>query len=213
MRPLFFSVIMCIMTDKPIREQHRAEYRAWRNMRQRCCNKKAPNYGRYGGRGIKICNQWESFEVFLEDMGLRPTAGHTLERRDNDADYEPGNCYWATRDVQVNNTRRNVKLEFDGQALTIAQWSKKTGIPYDTIRARYRYGWPTEEILRTALHSHTRERKPDKNSRYLVYAGQKKTIAQWARLLDINYDTLRGRLRYGWSVERALEEPEARRRS
>lgn len=75
-------------------------------MKQRCTNPKAPNYQYYGGRGIKYCERWEKFENFLADMGVRP-EGMSIERMDNDGDYEPGNCKWATQVEQVHNSTRH----------------------------------------------------------------------------------------------------------
>jgi hypothetical protein len=80
---------------------------AWENMRQRCLNPKHPSYRFYGGRGIKICGRWDSFDLFLHDMGERPSPDLSLERHDNEADYEPENCYWATWSEQQINRRRS----------------------------------------------------------------------------------------------------------
>jgi hypothetical protein len=80
-------------------------YQSWRGMFDRCCNLKNKNYGLYGGRGIKVCDRWRSFQNFFEDMGEKP-AGLSLDRRDNDGNYEPGNCRWATRSQQQSNQQR-----------------------------------------------------------------------------------------------------------
>jgi hypothetical protein len=85
-----------------------AEYQAWASMKQRCNNKKNPQYPNYGGRGIKVCEQWNTFETFYSDMGKRPD-GLSIDRINNDGDYEPSNCRWATIIEQNNNQRRSKK--------------------------------------------------------------------------------------------------------
>lgn len=84
------------------------EYRAWANMQQRCKNPKNPRYGDWGGRGIKVCARWNSFESFLADMGPKPSKALTIERRENDGPYSPDNCYWATQTQQNRNKRKRM---------------------------------------------------------------------------------------------------------
>jgi len=86
------------------------EYRAWDSMKARCYNEKTKNFRRYGGRGIKVCVRWRgSFENFLNDMGRKPSPNHSIDRINNDGNYEPGNCRWATKSQQMNNTCRSLK--------------------------------------------------------------------------------------------------------
>lgn len=102
----------CYHSDRIAEKNHRHGqartylYWAWQGMFQRCYNPKATWYPDYGGRGITVCDEWRDFERFAADMGERPTPMHSLDRRDNDAGYSPGNCRWATRRQQMNNTGR-----------------------------------------------------------------------------------------------------------
>lgn len=81
------------------------EYLAWGHMRRRCQDPQHPQFRNYGGRGIAVCERWQEFQNFLADMGARPSPRHSLDRIDNDGSYEPGNCRWATKDVQQHNRR------------------------------------------------------------------------------------------------------------
>lgn len=123
------------------------EHSSWHAMKTRCYNVNHSAYHNYGGRGIEICEKWLNFEGFLEDMGLRPSLSHTLERRDNNKNYNKENCYWATKEEQ-NNNRRNVKLiEFRGEKLTLMQWCRKLNLPPDRIRGRLRRNLPLEKVF------------------------------------------------------------------
>jgi hypothetical protein len=92
-------------------EYHTLEYISWKNMKARCYNKNRDDYYRYGGRGIKVCQRWLIFSYFYQDMGNKPSKEYTLERIDNDGNYEPGNCKWATVKEQSNNRSSNRKLK------------------------------------------------------------------------------------------------------
>ncbi len=122
-------------------------YRSWQCMRDRCLNPNHKNYKHYGGRGISIDDSWNSFEVFLKDMGERPTKMHTLERINNSIGYSPSNCRWATKEEQANNTRRNVYLTYEGLTLSVSQWSRKLNLSRHTLTKRISLGWSIYHIL------------------------------------------------------------------
>jgi hypothetical protein len=128
------------------------EYHCWIQMKRRCLDPNHPAYMNYGLRGIKICQQWkESFRAFYRDMGERPD-GHSLERIDNNGDYEPSNCRWATRIEQQNNTRLTHRITLNGKTQGVAAWSRENGIKYGTIRGRVSLGWPIERVLSEPIH-------------------------------------------------------------
>lgn len=128
-----------------------AEYKSWDRMMQRCYNLRHKYYRYYGGRGIKVCAKWHIYKAFLSDMGRRPSAQHTLERINNDSNYEPANCKWATRTEQLNNTRRNKFITYSGKTMTLKQWSREVGINYATLTGRLRRGWTSEEALKKTV--------------------------------------------------------------
>lgn len=124
------------------------EYIAWTNMRYRCNNKNHPDYHNYGGRGIGVCKSWNvSFLSFIRDMGLRPSPNHSLERKDNNKGYCPSNCKWATKSEQCNNQRINTKITFNGESLTLSQWSVRRGFKRNLIGARLKSGWSVKNAI------------------------------------------------------------------
>jgi len=118
------------------------EFGTWVDIQTRCYNKNAKCYENYGGRGIKVCQKWlDSFANFLEDMGPRPSKSHSIDRYpDNDGDYEPSNCRWATRKEQANNKRSNHRLTINGETKSILEWSEASGLSYNAIWYRLRAG-------------------------------------------------------------------------
>lgn len=121
-------------------------YRTWQGMLSRCEHPSDPDYARYGGRGIAVCESWHTLENFTRDMGPRP-PGMTVDRRDNDGNYEPGNCRWATASEQASNRRSTRLIEFNGKRQTLAKWSSETGIGRVLISHRLRAGWSVVEAL------------------------------------------------------------------
>lgn len=123
-------------------------YVAWSSMRQRCLNPQHRSYNDYGGRGISVCREWESFEVFFSDMGERPSTKHTLERRDNMAGYSKDNCYWATRTEQGRNRRVNRILSLGGISLCVSEWAERLCISRDIIQQRLKKKLDIKNVLR-----------------------------------------------------------------
>jgi Fic family protein len=123
-------------------------YISWSGIIERCCNPKSGNFDAYGEKGILMCERWRtSFENFLEDMGERP-PGTSIDRIDVFGNYEPHNCRWADAKTQARNRSNNVRYEYDGKNLTLAEWSEITGIKADTINRRIKkLGWPANEAL------------------------------------------------------------------
>lgn len=126
-------------------------YATWRNMIRRCSDPKILHYENYGGRGITVCDRWVKFENFLEDMGERP-VGMTIERIDNNGNYEPRNCRWATKKEQGRNKRNNKILTFMGQSMTATDWAEKIGVEPRIVLSRLNtYKWSVEKTLTTPV--------------------------------------------------------------
>lgn len=119
----------------------------WKAMVARCTQPHHPSYANYGGRGIQVCDRWLDYSAFREDVGERPSSKHSLDRIDNDGDYEPSNCRWATSSEQNRNTRANRLIEHQGETLTVAEWSERLGIKRGTIFNRLNEGRPVAEVL------------------------------------------------------------------
>lgn len=113
-----------------------SEYRAWVHIKQRCYNPEVKQFKNYGGRGIKVCDRWlESFYNFLTDMGAKPSDKHSLDRYpNNDGNYEPGNCRWATDEQQAHNKRNNVRIEFNGESMVLTEWARFFGVTHSSLR-------------------------------------------------------------------------------
>jgi hypothetical protein len=111
-------------------------YNTWLQMRARCRHLGATAYSRYGQRGIQVCPEWASFQAFVRDVGVRPSAAHTLDRIDPDVGYCPQNVRWATREQQANNVRRNIRITAFGRTQTLSQWSRELKIDRDFLRHR-----------------------------------------------------------------------------
>lgn len=126
-------------------------YRVWQRMKGRCQNPNDRNYKYYGARGIKVSDDWQSFEKFYSDMGDKPTKNHTLERIDNNSGYSKKNCRWATMQEQGKNRRDNVNISFNGKTQNISAWAKELGITHQSMSKRLNK-WSVERALTEPLN-------------------------------------------------------------
>jgi len=156
------STVSCGCYVKECFDEHRASrshglmnapgYYSWCNMKDRCNNEAHPAYRDYGGRGIRVCERWsKSFPAFLEDLGPKPGSGYSVNRINNDGNYEPGNCRWATQKEQCRNTRVNHLMTCMGRTQTMIEWSEEMGLPDYVIGLRLRYGWTDEQAIMRPL--------------------------------------------------------------
>lgn len=128
-------------------------YHDWCNMKARCSNPNLANYKNYGGRGISVCERWvDDFQTFYDDVSELPyfgEDGYSLDRINNDGDYEPGNVRWADDVTQCNNTRRTILIEYDGRVLSLMEWARELGINHSTLYYRIKRGWDIERAFTT----------------------------------------------------------------
>ena len=168
-------------------------------MRQRCENPVSAGYHSYGGRGITVCARWQTFESFLVDMGPRPSLRYSIERINNDGNYEPGNCRWATATEQANNTSASRRLTHDGHTMTVAQWARHLGMPHEMIRGRLKLRWPMPDVLNP---------NPQWCPVDVTFRGETKTLSEWARAFGYPPNIVFTRYYAGWPIDRILTEPE-----
>lgn len=163
-------------------------------MIRRCHDPKMKGFPRYGGRGISVCQRWrDDFLNFVADMGDPPSLAHQIDRIDNDGNYEPQNCHWATPLEQAAHTRKTKLLN----GAHAAEWARRTGIKQPTLAARLRGGDSLEEAITKPVAK--------TGSRYqLTFQGRTGTMADWARWLGMSLPKLSWRFKMGWSLERAL---------
>jgi len=166
-------------------------------MMSRCRNSADPSYDIYGGRGISVCDRWNSFDNFLEDMGPRPSCDHSIERINVDGNYEKSNCRWGTWKEQGRNRRNNRRLTYKGRTLCVMEWAEELGIRWGTLFARLDRGWSAEKALTTPVGD---------TKRMLTLNSTTMCLAEWAEKIGINRATLRSRLKK-WPLEKALTMP------
>lgn len=173
------------LTANGLSELHRAEYYCWSGIIKRCTNPSDKSFKNYGARGISVCEEWRtSFEQFLTDMGPRPSPEHSIDRVNNDGNYEPANCRWANTYEQANNTRKNTFFTYDGERLTFSQLADKYHIPRTTLINRvHKLGWSIEDAIDRPHFAGLYE-----------YNGKMLKLPEIANLSGIKYATLYYRL-------------------
>lgn len=156
------KIIFLYLFNRNIPLSHKLTYTSWYQMKQRCLNKKYKNFDYYGGRGINIDNKWLDFYRFIEDMGLRPSAIHTLDRINNEGNYCKENCRWTNHTEQNKNTSRNILIEFNGKKKCLMDWSIEYNIGYQALRERLKKGINPPELFNKTSKSHLQEPIQDK---------------------------------------------------
>lgn len=149
---------------------HKQEGNSYRAMKNRCYSVTYRYYKRYGGRGIKVCDRWlgkDGFSNFLKDMGEKPSSKHSLDRIDNDGNYEPSNCRWSTQKAQVNNSSIPRMITIDGVEKTLGEWCKIYGTRPGMYFNRKREGW--DDLLALSTPKLKCARKGSRKDKF-VYA-------------------------------------------
>ena len=128
-------------------------YNIWSNMIQRCENPKAAQYKDYGGRGIYVCKDWQSFESFMTwAISNGYSNDLSIDRIDNSNGYNPQNCRWATARQQANNTRKTRFIMFDNKSMSLSEWARLLGLNESTLSMRLnKYNWSIEKALNTEV--------------------------------------------------------------
>lgn len=122
-------------------------YASWISMLHRCENPQRTKYAAHGGRGVTVCRRWHKYENFLADMGPRESTALSIERRDNDKNYTPSNCYWADKKTQARNRRNSSTATHKGKTQTLAAWAEQLGKAHSTLSWRKQQGWSDIEII------------------------------------------------------------------
>ena len=174
-------------------------YESWNRMLQRCYNPSAAYYEIYGGRGITVCEQWQTFENFFADMG-ESGEGETLDRIDNDKGYYKENCRWASRKEQARNRSSNVEITYNGRTQCIAAWEEELGFKYGTLWNRLNtYKWSIEKSMTEPVK--------DSNRKLITFNGKTQSLAKHAKDHGIGVTTVSARLQSGQTLEEALTTP------
>jgi hypothetical protein len=153
-------------TKNKYNTKHNRVYSIWRGMKERCYYERNKRYKEYGGRGIKVCSEWHNFAIFQEwALSNGYSSELTLDRIDNNGNYCPENCRWATITEQANNKIKSKIIEYEGKRMTLAQWCKLLSLPYFAIYQRLYRNWTFENAIKTPLD--LQDKRPVKKEGYL----------------------------------------------
>ena len=182
------------------------QYRIWHNMLMRCYREQNKDYHMYGARGIKVCDEWkDNFLAFYEwsnQNGYQDDL--TLDRIDFNGNYSPQNCRWITFKEQHRNCRTNKLISYNDKTQSVAAWAEEYNLPWNLLYNRITRGWPIDIALTTPVDA---DEKLIQKSHLLTCDNTTKTITEWSQIYGVPVSTIRGRLAYGWDVERAIKEP------
>lgn len=188
----------------PKGSMERKTYTTWLAMLSRCkkteYNKNANST--YYKNNIQVCERWRgSFSNFLEDMGLKPTRNHSIDRINNLGNYEPNNCRWALAKIQSNNRSSNLILEFHGRKMTLSEWADFLNRPTYLIQRRLADGWSIEKALTT------KSGPSEKWPKVITFNGKSATFKELASKSGLTIPQIHKRLARGWSIEKCVSEP------
>lgn len=190
--------------NPPYRITKEPLYATWSGLFQRCYNPNNVGYSSYGSRGICVCERWSGetgFENFKKDMGSKPNSEMSIDRIDNDGNYEPNNCRWATAAQQARNTRTNHYIEIDGELRILSDWAKASEFKLQSINDRLKRGLSPKDAIFGESELHMCKVKP------LNIDGVTKPLGEWAKISGIHRDTIGYRLEKGYDPKTAVFAP------
>lgn len=170
------------------------EHRCWKHMWTRVRAKQGEYFRNYVSRGITVCERWRKFEHFFSDMGPRPSPKHSIDRIDNDGNYEPSNCRWATQQEQQNNRQNNRYLTYQDRTLTVAEWARELGVHADRIFCRLQRGWSVDDTLGLPIG-----KVGQATTLYLTIEGETRSFKEWSCITGLLVSTIKARYYRGVS--------------
>jgi hypothetical protein len=187
--------------NKPrIRTKRAMIYDIWSAIKKRCYKAENKSYKYYGGRGIKMCDEWLlSFENFYDwSLDKRYKEGLSIERKDVNGNYEPSNCEWIPKNEQAKNQRSNHNITIKGVTNTISEWSRISGVSRLTIHSRISRGYKGEELLQPPIQN-------KKETEYFTYNNREMTLRQIGELVGCTKNALRKHVNSGLTLEQSVE--------